>query len=97
MTNNKIDDAAQTILAGLAWTGGVLSIFCGLIYRCFIWLRDGYWTELPFSLIGLPKPQIGWVGIQKMIDFYYSSPIDIVLSASSVAVFMFLYFAIESQ
>src|SRR6185437_1189511 len=60
--------------------------------QCFGWLHDGYWTphflgEIWF-LVGLPYPQISWVGVQRIVLWILNLPLS--LSLMMVAIFLCL-------
>jgi hypothetical protein len=93
----KIEDNLLAVLGGLAVMGIVLPIPIGLAVRVFIWLKDGYWLEIPFSWLGLPHPKVDWIGVQKVIDYYYSSPIELVISGSVLAIVLLYAFVSNSE
>ena len=78
----KFDQLMMIFFGGLAVAGVVLPIPIGLAFRGFIWLRDGVWMQITFSSLGIPRPKVDWVGIQKIVDFYYTSPADVVVAVS---------------
>ena len=45
-------------------------------YQAGLWLRDGYWTPLPISALGLPHPVVEWRGLQKLIDWTFEAPLS---------------------
>lgn len=69
------------LLSSLFMSLAALSAYvapCVLAYQCFLWLRDGFWTEYPIWLaletIGMGWPHVQYVGVQKIFDFIVGLP-----------------------
>ena len=57
-----------------------LSVVCALAVwagQTYFWLREDEWPAAPMSLV-MSAPDVGWVGLQAIIDFLYDSNIGFV-------------------
>jgi hypothetical protein len=74
--------SALVIPGGLLVVGGLAAV----VWQYSMWLGDGHWYELPFSVAwawtGAPFPEAGWPGIGKAVLWVCGQPLSIVLCVS---------------
>jgi hypothetical protein len=63
------------IVLGAGWVVSLAISLAGLgviSYQCLLWLRDGYWTKIPLSVLVIRSaPPIDWSGargVEKIVD-----------------------------
>lgn len=77
------------LAAGLACLGffGVPVLIIG--GQVLDWLKQGEWTPFPFwklaEIVGISRPRVDWLGVQKMIDWFYDLPAAVGLCLLGVA------------
>jgi hypothetical protein len=76
------------LVAGLCAVAGALIV----LGQCFIWLKTGNWRPVSvgmgFYAVGIPIPdlELGWVGVQKMIDGVIGFVIDLPASITLIVI-----------
>jgi hypothetical protein len=65
------------ILGGLTLLGSIGT----LLTQAVMWLRDGHWMPLPWSLVwnglGGKQPDYSWAGVQKIALFILDLPLSL--------------------
>jgi hypothetical protein len=74
------------IMSAGGWTiAGCLAL---LVYQAFMWLRNGAWPEIPFSIfwhwLGWSFPQTQWQGILKILAWIFDQPTSAVLGVAGM-------------
>lgn len=66
---------------GAFWMGVAFVIFALFFpaYQAVLWLQSGHWIPLPISdgmqLVGWRVPSTDWVGLQKIITWFFDLPL----------------------
>jgi hypothetical protein len=81
------NDSADWFTVIFVWP--LCSSLVVLGWQTYDWLRRGMWTDLNLAWglteADLPVPQSSWLGVQKILDWFLSLPLAVLLGAISFA------------
>jgi hypothetical protein len=76
------------------WVGPAI-----LGWQGYSWLRTGVWTALPisktFTYFEWPMPSTSWLGLQKMLDWFFDIPTSLAAFVISLLVLVLCLVAQE--
>jgi uncharacterized metal-binding protein len=67
--------------------GGILSLLAALIFtwQSFGWLKTSNWIGLPLRT--LYQPDVSWIGVQIILDWFFALPLALVLLTAGTIAF----------
>ena len=90
----KIKTAGQIFRALFVNLGIVILLYGPFIlaYQVNFWIRQGFWTEFPFSTFwfwaGGSYPSFSWAWMEQVALFLFELPLSLILSAIGVLVIL---------
>ncbi|HEX8574556.1 MAG TPA: hypothetical protein VF759_17580 [Allosphingosinicella sp.] len=90
--------------AGLAWFVFFAMVLAGpglLAYQAYRWLRWGAWHTISvrdwLEWASFGTPRVGWVGVQRIIDFLLSLPLWLVTPAVGILLLWLFFWGPEDR